>query len=456
MMLRACCACAVVLAWLLLCLCAWQRYRREREPDAPAMAANAVLVLHASQSGMAAELAQASARALRQDGVPAHVASLDRIDARQLANCSRALFLASTYGEGDPPDAAAAFAGTVMASGARLDGLRYAVLALGDRSYANFCGFGRRLADWLQASGAAALFDTVEVDRGDPAALRHWRRQLAMLAGRADTAADADADADWTCGAGSQSSHAVWELAERVLVNPGSSGDPCYHLALAPRTPVNWQAGDIAEIFVIGPDGEPVRRDYSIASLPADGAIHLLVRQRRMADGRAGLGSGWLTADAPLGAEVRLRIRANPNFHTPADDRPMILIGNGTGIAGLRAHLKARAHAGRRRNWLLFGERHAAHDRPYADDLETWRSQGLIERLDLVYSRETAQRRYVQHALAAAADQVRAWIGAGAAVYVCGSASGMAGGVDAVLRDILGAPALAKLTREGRYRRDVY
>lgn len=73
-----------------------------------------------------------------------------------------------------------------MQSGAGLGALRYAVLALGDSSYAHFCGFGHRLDDWLRANGAAPLFDLVEVDAGDAAALRHWQHHLGVVTGCTD------------------------------------------------------------------------------------------------------------------------------------------------------------------------------------------------------------------------------------------------------------------------------
>ncbi|WP_454688735.1 sulfite reductase subunit alpha [Achromobacter aloeverae] len=472
----------------------------------------AVLVVHASQTGQAVELAEMTADVLRADGVDARVAALGGMDAGRLSAWPRVLFVASTYGEGDPPDEAATFAGRVMASLPDLRGMRYAVLALGDATYENFCGFGRRLAAWLRDSGATPLFDTVEVDRVDSHALRRWHAALAGLAtgapapeggyvsGEADGApergyiggapvegaaagtgivttittetATAPAEAQARVPAAPADAfdfgHRAWRLADRVHANPGSTGAPCYHLALAPADGEDlpaWQAGDIAEILIGADEDMPsmdtaaavaARRDYSIASLPADGVVQLLVRQRRGADGALGLSSGWLTAHAPLGATVRLRIRRHPAFHAPVDDVPMILVGNGTGIAGLRAHLKARAAAGRRRNWLLFGERHAASDRYYDAELAAWQSVGVLARMDRVYSRDGGARRYVQEALADAAAGVREWVAAGAAIYVCGSAGGMAAGVDAVLRQTLGDETVTALARAGRYRRDVY
>jgi sulfite reductase (NADPH) flavoprotein alpha-component len=173
-------------------------------------------------------------------------------------------------------------------------------------------------------------------------------------------------------------------------------------------------------------------------------------------DGSPGLGSGWLCEHAPIGADIALRIRANPGFHVPADGRPLILIGNGTGIAGLRALLKQRIADGHRDNWLLFGERNAAHDFHYRDEIRAWQADGWIARVDLAFSRDQAERVYVQERVAEAESTLRAYVEAGAAIYVCGSLEGMAPGVDAALRDALGAATLERLRIEGRYRRDVY
>jgi sulfite reductase (NADPH) flavoprotein alpha-component len=197
-------------------------------------------------------------------------------------------------------------------------------------------------------------------------------------------------------------------------------------------------------------------REYSIASVPADGRIELLLRQMRQPDGRLGVGSGWLTEYAPVGGEIALRIRQNRSFHAPADDRPLILIGNGTGIAGLRSHLKERAHAGRQRNWLFFGERHAAHDFFFQEEIEGWQQSGVLERLDLAFSRDQSARIYVQDVLRARSSELREWVANGAAIYVCGSLAGMAPAVAAVLTEALGAERLEQMAEDGRYRRDVY
>jgi sulfite reductase (NADPH) flavoprotein alpha-component len=448
-------AACVVGLWLLLCL--WARRRAMRQETQHALARQALdapipedtlLVAYATQTGYAESLAAQTAESLRAGGLTVRVAAFDQLDAARLAGYRRMLFVVSTYGEGDPPDAAAAFADQMLPGAPALGGAQYAVLALGDSEYAQFCGFGHRLDEWLHAQGAAPLFDLVEVDNGDPAALRHWQHHLGLLAGRSDLP-------DWQAPA-----YQSWRLASRKRLNPGSQGGPCYLLTLTPPAGADgaWQAGDIAEIGPRREAGGPLHahREYSIASLPEDGAIQLLVRQMRGADGALGVGSGWLTHIAQPGDPIDLRVRVNRNFHAPADARPLILVGNGTGLAGLRALIKARRAAGHRRNWLVFGERNAAHDWFCREDIAAWRGDGTLERVDAVFSRDQAERRYVQHRLREQADAVRAWVDDGAAIYVCGSLQGMAGGVDAALQDILGDARLQAMQRDGRYRRDVY
>lgn len=511
----------VVLAWLGLF--GWVRYRQPAAPrkptrmldtaagapaasvdhgvgDARTMPADVtVRVIYASQTGFAEQLARQTLQSLQVAGMPARLDGIDGITADDLRSAGRVLFVASTTGEGEPPDMALAFSRLVMQQPVSLAGLRYGLLALGDSDYEDFCGFGRQLQRWLQASGAQSLFDPVEVDSEDEASLRHWQHHLAMLTGASDLP-------DWQAP-----KYQRWRLVERRLLNAGSVGDPCFHLALQPlQGSAGWQAGDLVEIGpchaparvaawlsaqgldgrvpvayrkqrqplaellarcrlpeadeVDGLDEEAVaaflqllpHREYSIASLPEDGAIHLLVRRMRGRGGYLGIGSGWLTEHAPIGTEIALRVRSNTNFHVPRDARPMILIGNGTGLAALRALLKARIAAGHRRNWLLFGERHAAHDFLYREDIERWQMDGQIERVDFAWSRDQAERIHVQQRLREAAGELRRWVDAGAAIYVCGSLDGMAPGVDAVLREVLGDAPVERLREQDRYRRDVY
>jgi sulfite reductase (NADPH) flavoprotein alpha-component len=474
------------------------------------------LVVHASQTGQAAEIAQRTAALLASAGAPVQLRGIDALEASLLARTRRVLFVASTTGEGDPPDAAARFVRAMDATGATpaaaLAGVQYAILALGDRRYRNYCAFGHVLGRWLHAQGATPLFDLVEVDNADPAALRHWQHLVGTLAG-------ATALPDWAPPA-----FEPWTLASRHVANPGSSSAPVFDIRLLPPPGgARWQAGDIAEVgprqapaavaaflAAIGLDGAtPVQgdggtlplgdllacsqlpapddvrgmdattlaarlqalpsREYSIASIPAEGHLGLLLRRILRPDGTPGVGSGWLCDHAAPGSTVALRVRANPAFHRRPGDAPLLLVGNGTGIAGLRAHLAERIANGHHRNWLVFGERSAAHDALCADDLAGWLAGGGLAHLDLAFSRDTAglpaplaragarvHAGYVQGVLRGEAARLSALLAAGGSILVCGSLRGMAPGVDAVLRDVAGDASIEAMLADGRYRRDVY
>jgi sulfite reductase (NADPH) flavoprotein alpha-component len=271
------------------------------------------------------------------------VMELNALDAATLGSAGRALFVASTYGEGDAPDGASVFAERVMGSPVTLSSLRYGVLALGDRQYKNFCGFGRALDAWLHAAGAKRDFECIEVDNSDPAALADWQARWG----------DAAIDPEDPAGA-----FAPWRLAKRELLNAGSAGAPVFQLGLVPQSGAmpHWASGDLVQIAVASDPARP--RDYSIASLPTDGELQLLVRQEQHPDGTLGTASGLLTSTLTVGDTVALRLRPHRTFRLDGnEERPLILIGNGTGLAGLRAHLRARAAAGRRQ---LAGVRRAA------------------------------------------------------------------------------------------------
>ncbi len=488
---RAVSAVLVVAAYFGVCAHFWRSQpkptRRSSDP-----VAGALLIGYASQGGTARALAERSAEQLREAGVAVDVQALNEIDQATLDQVQRALFVLGTYGEGEAPDNAARFEQRLL-DAADLRSLEYAVLALGDHQYRHFCGFGRRIDGRLRALGARPLFDRLEADRADPGTLRHWQQQLGHLSGRSDFT-------DWQ-----PAPYDPWELQSRALLNPGSQGAPVYRLTLRPfgATPP-WQAGDIAEVgprhaladvesllLQVGVDPSQLverqqslatflsdrrlpaqtagydldallalprlpHREYSIASIPAEGHVTLLVREAHLPDGRVGLGSGWLCRHAPIGSRIDLRIRSNPGFHGTDPIRPMLLIGNGTGIAGLRAHLRERAATPGSRNWLLYGERSAAHDQLLRDELQAWVQTGHLQRIDLAFSRDQPDKVYVQHLLRDAAQDVRRWIEAGAAIYVCGSLEGMGREVQQILAGILGEAQLQALEDQGRYRRDLY
>lgn len=439
-------------AYLLMCaVIVIQQWRKHRAAQRSASAlmptvegAHTWLIAYASQTGNAEQLAWQTGRLLHTAGVAARVMPLSQLQASDLQHSERALFIASTYGEGDPPDTAALFARRIMSGHLPLGTLHYGILALGDNTYKHFCGFGRMLDAWLVSCAAQPLFERIEVNNDDPTALANWRHQLSHLAGTDDLP-------DWQAP-----SYEHWTLHARQHLNPGSAGKPTFHLELQPThgTLPDWLSGDLVQ--VLAPGDRQRAREYSIASIPADGSLHLLVRQEHHADGTLGVASGWLTDQAMPGDLIEVRLRPHHHFQLGDNQhRPMILIGNGTGLAGLRAHLKARA-GNAARNWLIFGERNAASDAYYRDEIETWMRNGTLSRMNWVFSRDQAERKYVQDCLRECADDVRTWINDDAAIYVCGSLEGMASGVESALKDILGATQVDHLIESGRYRRDVY
>lgn len=434
-------ALGMLLAYALMCAAVLRGRRTQAGNTGPAD----WLVVYASQTGTCEYLAAQTQATLHTGGLRARSASMDDIVQSDLLGAERILFVVSTYGEGDPPDSGARFARMLGKLDAPLGQLHYAILALGDSSYTQFCGFGRYLDAALQARGAQPLFERVEADRSARAAIEAWQHHLSHLAGTSDAP-------DWAAPA-----YTEWHIASRTLLNPGSAGAPVYRIALAPANgPLpEWQAGDLVQVSAPADPDYP--REYSIASLPADGSIELLVRLHVRDDGTHGVASGWLCLQATEQEAVLMRVRQHRRFQAGDNaGRPMILIGNGTGIAGLRAHLKSRIAAGQYANWLVFGERNAAHDHFCRAEIEAWEGSGEIETLSLAFSRDGGEPRYVQHALAAQTNALREWVAQGAAIYVCGSLQGMASGVHDALVAALGQAALDTLDGEGRYRRDVY
>ncbi|MFM2245214.1 MAG: hypothetical protein RL071_1288 [Pseudomonadota bacterium] len=216
-------------------------------------------------------------------------------------------------------------------------------------------------------------------------------------------------------------------------------------------------------------------RLYSIASGPSvsPGHVDLLasvVRYTAFGQPRWGVATGWMANRLPVGAQLHGYLQAAPHFRLPADEVDILMIGPGTGIAPFRAFLHERAaRRAKGGSWLVYGSRNRAHDLLYAAELEGWRADGTLSRLDLAFSRDAGvspDDRYVQHKLLAAGAEVWSLIQRGGVIYVCGDAKAMAPDVHKALHQIAvkhgdlndeqAKATIKDLAQSGRYLRDVY
>ncbi len=430
----------LVVLWLLLTIMIFAR--RARGPSAAARA----LVVHASQTGHASDLAQQAQLRIEASGTACALIEADNLTRELLASAQLVVFVASTTGEGEAPDNARRFERDLLSGEADLSGKQIAVLALGDRRYSHFCGFGRRIADWARGNGAELLFPCVAVDDLGAADLAIWDLHLTAAGYPASAAPAAEAETRWQVATCTQVAGPSRDRAGDL------TSDGLFRITLRPAEGAmpGWEIGDLFELRT--PDGH--LRDYSIASLPGDDAILLFVR-RVVGNGIAGVGSGHLTQAEPGSARIEGRLRSHRSFRPPTGQGPLLAIGAGSGWAGLRPHL-LHAMALRQPCRLVFGERAAETESPILAEMRGWQGEGRLHRLDLALSRpDGAGGPYVQHVLAGARADIAGFLGETGRIVICGR---MAMGEQclAELAGILGGGWLERAREDGRLLRDLY
>ena len=553
--------------WLQGYLAGWQAAKAGRPsaaPAAPPAGRTPLTILYATESGNAEALAGAARKVAARLGFAAK--TLDMADAtpEQVAKSGNLLLIASTWGEGDPPQRAEAFHAALMADSApRFNAVRYAVLALGDRAYAKFCETGRRFDERLAALGGQRVADRVECDLDYEAPAKAWiDSSLRALEPSGDAAvihvdfARAEAEpavsrarpfeAEVTELINLNSSRSTTEtfhvelslegaglayepgdslgflpsndprLVEDVLRAAGLDGDAALHGQLRDRLDITTltreQVGAYAkltgdaELTAVAADPErvsafvrdrqvidllahaPARlsaeqltgllrplppRYYSVASSRA--AVgeegHLLigaVRWQSHGRDRKGVASIDVAERRKAGDRLKVFLKPNTHFRLPADpDRPIIMVGPGTGVAPFRAFMQEREASGARGpSWLFFGARNFTHDFLYQLEWLDWLKSGVLTRMDVAFSRDQREKIYVQRRMWEARRELYKWLADGAALYVCGDATAMAKDVHATLLRIAADQAgqdaeaaaawLRGLQQAGRYLRDVY
>ena len=215
-------------------------------------------------------------------------------------------------------------------------------------------------------------------------------------------------------------------------------------------------------------------RLYSIASSPrvSPQGVHLtvaIVRYETNGRDRVGVASSFMADRVDVGETPVPVFVANSHFGLPEDhaSKDIIMVGPGTGIAPFRAFVQERAgQGGSGRNWVFFGDQHEATDFLYADEWKNYVANGDVQKLDLAWSRDQAEKVYVQDKMRESGAELWAWLQSGAIFYVCGDAKRMAKDVDQALHDVViehgglstdEATAYVKeLKKDKRYQRDVY
>lgn len=230
--------------------------------------------------------------------------------------------------------------------------------------------------------------------------------------------------------------------------------------------------GDSAQEFVSILRKIPARL-YSIASSLAANPdeVHLTigtVRYEAHERERNGVCSTYCSDRINPGDSVSVYVQQNDNFKMPADPAtPIIMVGPGTGVAPFRAFMQEREESGvRGKSWLFFGDQHFVTDFLYQTEWQKWMKEGVLTKMDVAFSRDMAEKVYVQHRMLENSNELFKWLEEGAAVYICGDEKHMAKDVHNTLITIIETEGgmtleqaeayLADMQQQKRYQRDVY
>ncbi|MEH8139719.1 assimilatory sulfite reductase (NADPH) flavoprotein subunit [Aeromonas veronii] len=540
---------------------------------AVAAPSGSLTILYGSQTGNAKGVASAIKAQAEARGLPVTLASMADYKPKQLKKESHLLVVVSTYGEGEPPESAVdLFEQLKKGKIGKLDGLRFAVLGLGDSSYEFFCQTGKDFDDFLAKAGAERIYELASLDVDYQDAAKSWGEQAlnaiatTLSTGAASSVASAVqqavghsqyskenpfparlsvnqkitgrdstkdirhieinlADSGLTYQPGD--ALGVWfdndaELVGEVLALTGLSGDEATaHGSLRAALAGHFEltrlhggfitgladisnnaalkdlAGDKAQVNALVASAQVVDvlkrfptaltaeqlvgllrpltpRLYSIASAQSEveEEVHLTVGVVRypQEDGtvRSGAASSYLADRLIEDGEVRVFVEHNDNFRLPQNpDTPVIMVGPGTGIAPFRAFMQEReAQGAEGKNWLFFGNPHFTQDFLYQVEWQRYVKSGLLSKISLAFSRDQANKIYVQDRLREAGLELYQWLEAGAHFYVCGDANKMAKDVQEALLEVIAEQGhksreeaeeyLSELRRAKRYQRDVY
>ena len=212
-------------------------------------------------------------------------------------------------------------------------------------------------------------------------------------------------------------------------------------------------------------------RLYTIASSPAahEGEVHVVVAKdvyQNNNEKRFGLCSDYL-GQLKEGKKQHFFVQPNKRFRLPAENKDIIMVGPGTGIAAFRSFLAERDVTGATgRNWLFFGEQHFVSDFLYQTEIQNWFETGVLTRANFAFSRDQEEKIYVQHKMLENAEELYQWLAGGGSFFVCGKKDPMSNDVEKALLTIIQQQGkkteqeakeyLEHLEEQGRYEKDVY
>ena len=441
-----------------------------------------VHIFYATETGNSKGLSLALMKALKGAGFKAKNTAVNRMKVNDIPKDGFSIFLASTHGEGDPPESAVKFFESVRsAADGSLSGLHFAALGLGDKSYQIFCGAAVELEKELIRLGGKtfqeiALFD-VDYAAYTPKWISQTVESLNKIVG--DTGPSivgvSLAESSVRSGKGYTRLEPVpGRIKHIVNLNDINSRKQTYHIEIAYDDAVPYSCGDAAGIILpLDTEGkEQTPRLYSIASAPSmhENEVHLTVALStyKKDDGSTGYGicSKYLS-DMKEGDPLQFYIHQNQIFRLPPDDTDIIMIGPGTGVAPFRSFVYERAErSASGRNWLFFGDQHAHCDFLYQAEWQEHIATDTLHKIDLAFSRDYDRKIYVQHKMKERAKELMEWIEGGARIYVCGAKDPMSHDVEKTLIEIIAAQKslspeaaadyLADMAEADRYLKDVY
>lgn len=367
-------ATSVLLAGLTVTgLLSWNR-RRLRSSRRSGVEDADILVVHASQTGTAAQLAEATFRSLEGGGAKVACMSLSGLRPDELRRCRHVLVIASTTGQGDLAEPGRGFLEGLHRSG-KIDA-SFCILALGDRRYQYFCAGGEQLRSAFLAAGGHEIIPMIRADGAPETAWREW---LAQIESRLDltTAAVESPDIDLRVSL---------RLQERIRLDDPIKEDTgeTWQVVFALEGEVMFRPGDL---LMLSPgEGEP-ERCYSIGSsaLLDPARIVLTVAQHLWTDDdgetRMGRMSALLCRDMPIGTRLTGSIRCNAHFYPPEDPAiPVIMVATGCGVAPFPGFIEERSVASTPGpTWMMFGNRYREGDFLYRSELGPMATAGSFD-----------------------------------------------------------------------------